>query len=240
MPAAAPEERVLPTANALADEAANLFLELAAESIRSRGIFRVALSGGSTPEKAHRRLAEEPRRSAIDWKRVEVFFGDERSVPFGAPERNDRAAREALLDHVPIPAENVHSIEADSPEGAQRYEALLHSRFVVPMESIPRFDLIFLGLGPDGHTASLFPEHPALNVTKRLVVRIAGSPKPPPERVTFTFPLLNGAAAVAFLVAGADKRSVCARARNADISLPAGRVRPENGRLIWLLDEAAA
>lgn len=236
---AAPE-RVFADLDLLADAAADLFVEAAAESILARGIFRVALAGGTTPERMHRRLASEPRQSAVNWPRVDVYFGDERCVPAGAPGRNDAAARAALLDHVPIPSRSVHSIQAEASEGAERYETLIRREFAPAPREVPCFDLIFLGLGPDGHTASLFPGHVALAETERLVVRISGAPKPPPERVTFTLPLLNAARRVVFLAAGADKRDACARARRGDPSVPAGRVRPGEGRLLWLIDEAAA
>src|SRR4029078_5525212 len=117
-----------------------------------------------------------------------VFFGDERCVPEGAPERNDRAAKEALLDRVPIPKENVHAVDVARHDPAAVYEAELHAAFGAPAGAVPRFDLVLLGLGPDGHVAALFPGHDALRATERLVIRIAGSPKPPPERVTLTFP----------------------------------------------------
>jgi 6-phosphogluconolactonase len=232
--------RVFADPDLLADAAADLFVQVAAESILARGVFRVALAGGTTPERAHRRLASEPRRAAVDWARVDVFFGDERCVAAGSPERNDLAARASLLDHVPVPPRNVHPIEAEAPDGAERYEALILREFETAPGEIPRFDLIFLGLGPDGHTASLFPGHPALAEAERIVIRIDGSPKPPPERITFTLPLLNAARTVAFLAAGPDKRGACTRARQGDPSVPAGRVRPGEGRLLWLIDEAAA
>ena len=236
----AADTRVFADADLLADAAADLFVKIAAESILARGVFRVALAGGTTPERTHRRLATDQRRSGVDWLRVDIYFGDERCVPPSAPERNDRAARASLLDHVPILSRNVHSIAAEAPDGAERYEALLLREFKSAPGELPRFDLIFLGIGPDGHTASLFPGHSALAEAERIVIRIDDSPKPPPERVTFTLPLLNAARTVAFLAEGSDKRDACSRARRGDPSIPAGRVRPSEGRLLWFIDETAA
>ncbi|MEO6325097.1 MAG: 6-phosphogluconolactonase, partial [Thermoanaerobaculia bacterium] len=116
--------RILADADQVADAAADFFVKAAAEAILARGVFRVALAGGSTPERAHRRLASGPVSAAVNWPRIDIYFGDERCVPPGSPERNDLAARAALLDHVPIPSRNVHAMQADAPEGAERYEAL--------------------------------------------------------------------------------------------------------------------
>jgi 6-phosphogluconolactonase len=222
----------------VAAAAAQLFASEAAAAVAARGVFRVALSGGTTPLLAYRLLADPARPYAVDWPNVQVFFGDERCVPPGHPDRNDRAADEALLGRVPVPEAHVHRVEVLARNASERYEAELRRVFGVPEGEVPRFDLILLGMGPDGHTASLFPGHAALAETKRLVVRIAGSPMPPPERVTFTLPLINAARAVAFLVTGAEKREAFLRAVGGDRSVPAGCVLPRDGALHFLVDQA--
>ncbi|HEV8268068.1 MAG TPA: 6-phosphogluconolactonase [Thermoanaerobaculia bacterium] len=240
-PGASPEIQVFSSPAALADAAADFFVASAAESCRGRGSFRVALAGGTTPAEMHRRLAESPRRERVDWSKTFVFFGDERCVPSGHADRNDRAADETLLSRVSLPAGNIFRVDAEKPDAAARYEAAIRQAFGVWGRAVPRFDLIVLGLGPDGHTASLFPGHRALEETEHLIVKIDGSPKPPPERVTFTLPLIDAARAVLFLAAGAEKAAVVARAVGGDVGLPSGRVRPGgDGRLVWLLDENAA
>jgi 6-phosphogluconolactonase len=172
-----------------------------------------------------------------------VYWGDERHVPPEHPDSNYRMAREALLDHVPLPGANVHRVPAEEPDArraAERYERDLRAGFALAATTLPRFDLVLLGLGADGHTASLFPGAEALDETLRLAVATRG-PAPPIERITLTLPVLNHAACVAFLVSGADKaavvRAVLAEPRSP--LLPAQRVRPA-GRLVWLLDAAAA
>ncbi len=239
-PGAAPEVSVFSNPAALADAAADLFVASAAASCRERGSFRVALAGGTTPAEMHRRLGQAPRRDQVDWTKTFVFFGDERCVPPGDAQRNDRAADETLLSRVPLPSGSVFRVDTETVDAAARYEAAIRQAFGVWGREVPRFDLIVLGVGPDGHTASLFPGHPALEETEHIVVKIGNSPKPPPERVTFTLPLLNAARAVLFLAAGAEKSGVVARAVRGDPALPSGRVRPESGRLVWLLDENAA
>ena len=172
-----------------------------------------------------------------------VFWGDERCVPEGHPDRNDEAALDALLRKVPIPTKNIHRVAATEPDAAERYEKDLLGAFSLSLEeslsSPPRFDLILLGMGPDGHTASLFPGHPAVEEKTRLVVRVDGAPKPPPARVTFTLPLINAARHVAFLVAGKDKNAALRRVLNGDPALPAARVAPRDGTLAFLADAAA-
>jgi len=222
----------------VAEAVAELFAEEARGAIGARGTFRVALAGGTSPLAAYRRLADPRGPHRLDWTKVQVFFGDERCVPPGHEDRNDRAADEALLAHVPIPPENVHRVDVLARNASERYEAEIRLVFGASESEAPRFDLILLGLGPDGHTASLFPGHAALAEQSRLVVRIAGAPKPPPERVTFTLPLLNAARAVVFVVTGAEKREAFRRVVGGDPALPAGRVLPRNGTLVYLVDAA--
>ncbi len=231
---------VFPSSVALAEGVAELFALRAAEAVEERGRFHVALAGGTTPLAAYRRLAASPWADLVPWASVEVFFGDERCVGECDGDRNDAAAREALLLHVPIPPENVHPVPALAPDGAERYEALLRERLAAAAPSIPILDLVLLGLGEDGHTASLFPGHPAAGERERLVVRVDGAPKPPPSRVTFTLPLLNAARAVAFVVSGTGKREALARVLSSDLTLPAACVDPPFGERLFFLDRAAA
>ena len=237
----------------LARAAAEDFLRTVDESIAARGRFTVALSGGSTPRALYRLLAsgDEPYHRLIPWDSVHFFWGDERHVPPDHPDSNYRMAREALLDHVPVPAVNVHRIRGEAPDAAvaaAAYEEELRGFFQPAPGEAPRFDLVLLGLGPEGHTASLFPGSPALHETGRWVAA------PWVEahhtfRVTLTPPVLNAAARVVFLVSGADKAAALRAVidfegdsegeRDVD-RYPAQVVRPAAGTLLWLVDRAAA
>ena len=228
---------------ALADEAARAFVTLAGAAVTMHGRFRVALSGGSTPRALHQRLAAQ-YHDAVEWERVEIFWGDERFVPPDDPESSFRMARETLLAHVPVPAAHIfpYATVGGTPEAAARaYAETLQARFG---DELPRFDLILLGMGADGHTASLFPGHSeVVEPSDALVVAVHDAPKPPPDRLTFTLRLINAAANVMFLVGGADKalalRDVLLG--TPDVArLPAQGVRPERGTLTWLVDTAAA
>jgi 6-phosphogluconolactonase len=233
--------KIFPDYESVSRAAAELFADRAALAAAAQERFTVALCGGATPRRAYELLAEEPLRSRISWGSVHVFWGDERCVTPDSLRSNVRLAREVLLDRIPIPPENVHKPAcSDFPhEAAQQYGAFLEA-FFAPHP--PRFDLIFLGLGDDGHTASLFPGSPALSETVRPVVetRKAGENF---SRITFTAELINQAAIVAFIVSGADKarllREVLEGPRQPQ-RLPAQLIRPKDGDLIWLLDEEAA
>jgi len=240
-----PHVVVQPSLEALSREAAARFQRLAADSIAAAGHFSVALSGGSTPLVLYRLLAEPPLREAIDWSRVHLFWGDERFVPPDHPDSNYRAAQEALVSRVPIPTENVHPIPTEAPDpetAAAQYEDTLRRLFAAPEGETPRFDLVLLGLGPDGHTASLFPGSPALDEHKRLVVatyllRLAS------WRITLTPPVLRGARNVIFLVSGPDKAATLRDVLEGSYEphrLPAQLAQPDQGDLTWLADEAAA
>lgn len=207
---------------------------------RSTGPFRVALSGGETPKAMYELLATAPFRDRIPWPRIEIFFGDERCVPPGHPDSNYRMAREALLDRVPLPPENVHRIEGElePAQAAARCDALLRREFgAVP----PRFDRLFLGLGPEGHTASLFPGTSALAEREKLAVSVWVEAKKT-HRVTFTFPVLNAAKTVVFLIDGAAKAEAARRLVEGppDPAFPASLVQPKDGQLLRFLDRAAA
>jgi 6-phosphogluconolactonase len=216
----------------------------ARHAIAYRGRFLLALSGGSTPRPLYELLASPRFATRIDWTRVHMFWGDERCVPPDQPESNYRMAREALLDHVPLPPANVHRIrgEDEPAEAAAAYEELLGaffgSREISPKDS---FDLVLLGMGADGHTASLFPGSAAARETRRWVVASPG-PQPGSWRVSLTPVLLNAAENVTFLVTGADKAE-----RLKDVLengqpdlLPAQLIRPTHGALHWMIDAAAA
>jgi 6-phosphogluconolactonase len=222
-------------AAALAAEAARRVLAAADEAIERRGRFFVALAGGSTPRAAYERLAE----AHADWPRWQVFFGDERVVPSDHPDSNERMARAAWLARVPLPAENVHRVrtELGASAAALDYEAELRRVFGLAPGAVPVFDLVLLGLGPDGHTAALFPGSPALAERRHLAAPVHDAPKPPPERVTLTFPVLEAARALLVLVAGADKAAALDAALGDDApprDLVGRRLRCAQGALSWL------
>ncbi len=222
-------------ADHLALAAATLFTKLAQGAIDQRQRFTVALAGGSTPRPVYSLLAEEPLRGRIDWRHVEVFWGDERCVPPSHPDSNYRMARRALLDRVPIPPENVHRVLGElPPEDAAAHYRLELQRV---LGGGGCFDLILLGLGGDGHTASLFPGTAVLDEKERSFVAVyveqLGS-----WRLTLTLPTINAARHVVFLVSGGSKAEALARVRSGE-GLPAARVQPAGGELIWLVDRDA-
>jgi 6-phosphogluconolactonase len=239
-----PEVVVAPDAGALAALAAERFADAARAAVRERGAFHVALSGGATPQRFHARLAD-PAYASLPWQRTHVYFGDERCVPPDHDESNFRMARESLLANVPVPADQIYRMEgeaADPDAAARRYEAQLRTTLPHQPGGPPRFDLVWLGIGTDGHTASLFPGSDALDETGRLVIApwadAVGA-----HRLTVTLPVLNAARAVIFVVEGQDKAGVVRRVlapRGGESVLPAALVDPDPGSLIWLLDAAAA
>ena len=226
-------------------QAAMLFTRLANEAIARYGRFNVALSGGSTPKGVYTLLAHgTPRMQPIAWPYVHIFWGDERCVPPVHPDSNYRMTNEALLAHVPIPAENIHRIRADlSPlDAAYNYERELRDVFALAPNTFPRFDLAFLGMGPDGHTASLFPGTTGLHEQKRLVVAHYVD-KLASWRISLTAPVFNAAAQVAFLIAGADKATTLKAVREGPFlpdQFPAQLIRPPDDKLLWFVDTAAA
>jgi len=234
--------RVAPGAEQLVREAADLFVSTAREAVSSRGVFRVALSGGNTPRPVYEALATPAYRDAVDWSCVQMFFSDERFVPSDSLESNYHMANEALLSKVPIPERFVHRVATEGvapDEAASLYEEGIRRVFEVALDETPGFDLILLGLGGDGHTASLFPDTEALHVVDHLVVPNF-VPKLDTWRITFTYPLINAGHVVAFLVQGKDKAERVAEILDGDSGLPAAGVRPTSGRLVWLLDRDAA
>jgi 6-phosphogluconolactonase len=232
----------LGTPDDLAREAAHRFVEMGEASIAARGSFSVALSGGSTPRAMYARLAAPPLSDRLDWSRIHLFFSDERFVPPDSEESNYHTARENLIAHVPISADHVHpytTVDVTPEEAATRYEHEVNLTLGGRDCAVSRFDLVLLGLGPDGHTASLFPDTRALQIEDRLVAANY-VPKLDAWRLTFTYPLINAGRTVAFLVQGDDKKERVREILGGASPLPAAGVRPSDGRLLWLLDSAAA
>ncbi len=239
---------VVRTEKELVAEAARFVVESASAAVGARGRFAIALAGGATPRPVYERLAAPPARELVDWPRVDVFWSDERCVPSDDERSNYRAAREALLDHVPAPADRVHRMRGEEPDGeraAAEYERILRWALGGSGARAPRLDLVLLGLGPEGHTASLFPGSRAIAETERLVcaVRHAGDPEPRVDRLTLTPPAINAARDVLFLVAGRAKaaavRATLEGPRDPE-RWPAQTVALPEGRVTWLLDRDAA
>jgi 6-phosphogluconolactonase len=229
---------VFPDPAAVAEATARRLVAMLAERPGQR--FSLALSGGSTPQRLYRLLSSPPWRGQIDWQRVHVFLADERFLPLDQADSNFRMVRETLVDPLneALPAANLHPMPTDGTveASAEHYEAELKAFFG---DAPPRFDLIVLGMGPDGHTASLFPGH--VHPDDRWVLPVHNSPKPPPTRLSMSFELINLARSVFFLVTGADKADALASLRRGDEPvLPAGTVNLSEGELLWLVDEAAS
>jgi 6-phosphogluconolactonase len=240
-----PECRIYRDLDELSAAAADVFESVAAGALAAQERCTVALSGGSTPRRLYERLAHEPYRTRVDWSRVHLYWGDERCVPPEHPESNYRLVRESLLAGAPVPAANVHRVAAelaDPTEAAALYEAELVRDFGLAPRQMPRFDLVLLGLGADGHTASLFPGSPALEQEQRLavanLVETLGA-----QRITLTAPVLSHARNVVFLVAGKDKAPALREVLEGEARpqlYPAQLIRPAAGRLLFLADQPAA
>ncbi len=236
---------IYPDVKALSQAAARSMAGRIKTTLASQASFSLVLAGGSTPGALYRLLASEYREQ-IPWAQLHLFWGDERYVPPSDPRSNYRMARETLLDHVPVPKGNLHPMSTEFPEAekaAADYENLLRIYFP---DAWPRFDLVLLGMGPDGHTASLFPNTPALDEQERWVAATR-APVEPVQRLTLTLPVLNHAAQVYFLVAGAEKSGALrqALAGKTDASdnwkrCPAAAVQPMQGAVTWWTDQAAA
>ena len=204
------------------------------------GRFSVALSGGSTPKRLYQLLAGAPYRNAVPWERIHWFWGDERFVAWDHPDSNYGMARDTMLAHVPVPPDNIHGIAfAGTPaEAARAYESELKIYYGADTldPGLPLFDIVLLGIGPDGHTASLIPGEPVLEEKRRWVADVRhGRPEP---RITLTYPPLESARSTAFVAAGADKHAMMTRVLAGEWELPAARVRPV-GELVWFVDKAA-
>ena len=227
----------------LALEAARRFALACAEAVRRAGRFSVALSGGSSPVSLYTTLASGAYRSKINWDSVHVFWGDERCVPPDHVESNYKTASDTLLKHVPIPLDQIHRMRGEDPNpetAAIEYAEVLRATFQLKPDEWPRFDLVLLGVGADGHTASLFPGSPTLREAKRLVA-VCDAPSRQ-RRLTLTLPVINNARTVIVLVAGTGKEAALRRVlqeKNPTDPLPAQLIKPK-GRLIWLIDEESA
>ncbi len=238
------EIRTLTTPQELFSAAAEEVVSAATDAVAQRGRFTIALSGGSTPKGLFNLLATNAL-TVLPWDRMFFFWGDERHVPPTDPDSNYRMAQETMLSKVPVPPGNVFRMAAENPDAeavAEDYEKTLWKFFELEPGQIPVFDLILLGMGPDGHTASLFPGTAGLQEKSRLVIA-NWVEKMKTSRLTFTLPVLNAARCVAFLVSGTDKAAVLRTVLEEDVpgeQYPAKLVRPTDGKLIWLVDRAAA
>lgn len=239
-----PEIRIFKNLEELSQAAATLFVEQAGESIAERERFLAALNGGTTPTRLFQLLATDFRDN-VDWRKVHIFWGDERCVPPDDAGSSYGQARDALLSHIPIPDANVHRVKGErGPVEASKDYSLVLKEFASPPLEWPRFDLVYLGMGEDGHTASLFPGSP-LNVFEPTLPVTAHYQDRPANRVTLTPMVFNSARTVAFMVNGEKKAATLAEVlsvthtRNPEL-YPAQRINPADGKLIWLVDEAAA
>ncbi len=229
----------------LSSYTANRIEEIALEAVENRGSFHMVLSGGGTPAPLYKLLSESPYRTTIPWRRTQVYWGDERNVPPDEEESNFGQAYEILLSQVPLPEANIHRIkgELSAEEAVQDYADQLIGQ-AAPGLDWPRFDVVLLGMGGDGHTASLFPgQEIAADPGQSIVSVIAEYGGRPAKRLTLTPPVFNSARKVIFLVTGADKATAVAATIEGAIdplNKPSQRIRPVNGRIIWLLDEGAA
>jgi len=233
---------VAASVEALNQAVAKQFVRLTTEAVRARGRCVVALAGGSTPKGVYRMLAYEPFRSRVQWDLIDFFWGDERHVAPDHADSNYRMADEAMLSKVPIAQGQIHRIRGEMPDvdlAAREYESEIRA---LSSDAVPRFDLVHLGLGTDGHTASLFPGTPALDEQQRLCVANPVA-KLDTHRITLTLPVLNAARAVVFIVSGAGKAPIVREVvHGSDPSreFPAALVQPTDGELWWMLDRAAA
>ena len=238
------EIRTLTTPQELFEAAAEEVLRAAKEAVEQRGRFTIALSGGSTPKNLFNLLATNAR-TVLPWDRTFFFWGDERHVPPTDPDSNYHMAEETMLSKIPVAAGNVFRMAAENPDAAaaaEAYEQTLRKIFALETGQFPRFDLILLGMGPDGHTASLFPGTAALQEKSRLVVA-NWVDKLKASRLSLTLPVLNAAACVTFLVSGMDKAAALHAVLEGDApgeQYPSKLIRPVDGKLIWLVDRAAA
>jgi 6-phosphogluconolactonase len=226
----------------LAQAGAELFTRVAQASVKERGRFAVAVSGGSTPRRMHRLLAEEPYCSGTPWDKTSLFWVDERCVPVTDEGSNYGTAKIDLIEKVPLPRAQIYSMPVKTPpdEGAEEYQREIQNYFQLGEGQFPVFDLIFLGIGADGHTASLFPGQKALQEKKKLVATVKGG-NPDVNRLTLTYPTLNQGRQLVILVSGKGKAVVLKTLFEDKLArLPAGRIKPANGILTWLIDRDAA
>lgn len=241
-----PDIRIHRDSQAVAHAAAELILEVGKEAVRANGRFLMALSGGTTPEILYRALASPPFADRFDWSRATFFFSDERCVPPSDPRSNYALAEKTLFIPLNISPSQVYRMVGESSDpqaAASEYEQQLRLTTKTPSPARPSLDLILLGLGEDGHTASLFPGASILLDHQRLIAATQ-SPKDPPNRLTMTLAAINKASVILFLVSGHSKagvvRAILDPKTEAERRLPASLVKPEGGKLIWFLDRAAA
>jgi 6-phosphogluconolactonase len=238
---------VFPDGDALARAAATKILQLAGESISQRGVFSLALSGGSTPKKLYQLLATEPEFRDFPWDQTQLYFGDERHVPPDDKDSNFLMTKSTLLTSPRVPAAHLHRVRAELPsaaDAAAQYEADLRVFFTAEkcLGGFPRFDVVLLGMGPDGHTASLFPGSKGLAETKPWVIA-NWVEKFKTDRITFTFPVINAARNVLLLIGGADKTNMLHEilvSKRGQHAYPVQSVAPVEGNQVWMLDQAAA
>ena len=240
------EVRILADANSIAQTAAAEFLEAARQAVSEKGSFSVALAGGSTPKALYGLLATNPLLQAkVPWSKIQFFFGDERHVPPDDTESNFRMAEEAMLSKAPVDPKQVHRIKGEkrnAAQAAEEYEQDLRASFRLQAGEFPRFDLVLLGMGPEGHTASLFPGTKALKEERRLVVSNWVG-KFYTDRITFTPPVLNNAARLIFMVHGEEKAPALKAVLEGPYEpeqLPAQIIQPKQGKVLWLVDPSAA
>jgi 6-phosphogluconolactonase len=239
------EVRILPDAAAIARRTANEFIKAASAAVAARDVFTVALAGGSTPKALYALLAEDPTlRGQVPWEKLRIFFGDERHVPPDHKDSNYNMAREAMFSKVPLKADQINRIkgeQADTGKAALEYEQALRAYFQLKEGQLPRFDLVLLGMGDEGHTLSLFPGTKALHPGNRLVVRNWVG-KLYTERITLTAPVANQARQVIFAVTKADKALALKAVLEGPYEpeqLPSQLIQPESGKVLWLVDPDA-
>jgi 6-phosphogluconolactonase len=236
---------ILADGAAIARRAAQEFVRLAATAVKERGVFNVALSGGSTPKVLNGLLAGDPAfRTGVPWDKLQLYFGDERNAGPDDPDSNYRMARETMFSKAPLKPEQIYRIKGeyqDTEKAAREYEQTIRANFNLKDGQFPRFDLVFLGMGGEGHTASLFPGTKALHAGSRLVMRNWVG-KLYTERITLTAPTINNAANIIFMITGAEKalalKAILEGPQEPE-QLPAQIVQPDHGRVLWLIDTAA-
>jgi len=234
---------IYPNPEELSKAAVQLFVDVARQSVKERGRFTAALSGGGSPQRMYEMLASEPFKSRVPWDEAFIFWGDERFVPSDDPENNARMTREKLLDHVPLPSDHIFPIPTSGkPKAAATTYASTLSSFFGNSNDFPRFDFMLLGLGENGHTASLFPETDVLQEQNKLVDSVFIEEKDQ-YRITLTYPVINSARNIVFLVHGSSKSSVLQKILEGKYEpneLPAQLIKPSSSELFWLIDENAA
>ncbi|KAK6195865.1 hypothetical protein SNE40_001204 [Patella caerulea] len=235
---AAPTVQVFDSDKNVADNLCSLVIRKAKDAINTRGHFFIGVSGGS----AAKFLCDGLQKTETDWSKWRIFFCDERHVPFTNPECTYSVYKDNLLSKINFPPENIYPINPDLPVGECAVDYAKKISTVFATTEVPVFDVLVLGMGPDGHTCSLFPDHPLLQETEKIVAPISDSPKPPPCRVTMTYPVINKCRCAVFASCGAGKAEILKRVLegNEEKPLPASRVKPEQGEVIWMLDVPAA